>query len=83
MHRPVTNEMTVREMGGKLSIISILSLFNREKFCALYNWQRPVKPRCFTASMLSVDKDWAPERPARKSQSHAGQRVRVRKVIFP
>lgn len=53
-------------MGSKLSIISILSYLTGGLFCARSEWQGAVKPWCFTASPLSVDKDCAPERPARK-----------------
>lgn len=55
-------------------------LINRGIFCSRSEWQRPVKPRCFMASQLAVDKDWAPEGLAGKSQSHGGQRVGVCKV---
>lgn len=40
-------------MGGKLSIISILSYLTGANFCSRSEWQRPVKPQCFIAPVAA------------------------------
>lgn len=72
--------MKKEKMGDKPSIISILSCLTGLIFCSRSECQTAVKPQCFTVSQVTVDKDWAPERPARKSQSHWGRRVGVYRV---